>query len=280
MTEIIYTPQSDLRKPRQFLKQIYLDVNTSRQIAWQLFRKNFVSQYRQNFLGYLWIFLPPLATALIWIFLHFSKIIELGSTEIPYPIYILTGVFLWQTFTESVTCPLQQLLFSKHLITKFKIPHEALVIAGLGSIVFNLLARIIILFLCLLYFQVGLSWNLLLAPIGLVVLILAGISIGLLLTPLGMLYQDILNGIGIVLNALFFLTPIIYPIPQNGVILRIVSFNPLTPIITANRNWLTGGAVMPDISFFVVASLSIFVFFGSWLFYRLAKPYIIERISS
>lgn len=280
MQEILYTPQSDLRKPRQFLKQIYIDLNTSRQIAWQLFRKNFFSQYRQNFLGYLWIFLPPLATALIWIFLHFSKIIDLGTTEIPYPIYVLTGVFLWQTFTESVVCPLQQLLFSKHLITKFKIPHEALVIAGLGSIIFNLLARLVILLFCLIYFQTGIGWNLLLAPFGLAVLILTGMAIGLLLTPLGMLYQDILNGIGIVLNALFFLTPIIYPIPQNGVISRIVSLNPLTPIITSNRNWLTGGAVMPDISFFMVASLSVFLFFSGWLFYRLAKPYIIERISS
>lgn len=280
MPEIIYTSQSDLRNPRQFLKQIYFDVNSSREIAWQLFRKNFFSQYRQNFLGYLWIFLPPLATGLIWIFLHFSKIIDLGTTEIPYPIYVLTGVFLWQTFTESVTCPLQQLLFSRHLFTKFKIPHEALVIAGLGSIIFNLLARLVILFLCLLYFQVGFSWNLLLAPIGLATLILTGMAIGLLLTPLGMLYQDILNGIGIVLNVLFFLTPIIYPLPKNGAVSTIVAFNPLTAVINTNRNWLTGGNVMPDFSFFIVVCVSIFVFFGSWLFYRLAKPYIIERISS
>lgn len=280
MNQIYYSPQSELSEPKHFLKLALLDLKVSKPIAWQLFRKNFISQYRQNFLGYLWIFLPPLVTALIWIFLHFSKIIDLGSTEIPYPIYVLTGVFLWQTFTESVTCPLQQLLFSKHLITKFKIPHEALVIAGFGAILFNLLARLIILFLGLLYFQVGLGWNLLLAPIGLAVLILTGISIGVLLTPLGMLYQDILNGIGIVLNALFFLTPIIYPIPQNVAISRMVSLNPLTSIINTNRNWLTGGELMPDLSFFIVVSVSIIVFFSSWLFYRLAKPYIIERISS
>jgi lipopolysaccharide transport system permease protein len=280
MNQIYYSPRSELSEPKHFLKLALLDLKASRSIAWQLFRKNFISQYRQSFLGYLWIFLPPLTTALIWIFLYFTKIVDLGTTEIPYPLFVLTGVFLWQTFTESVTCPLQQLLNSKHLITKFKIPHEALVIAGLGSIIFNLLARLLILFLCILHFQIGFSLNLLLAPIGLAALILAGMAIGLLLTPLGMLYQDILNGIGIVLNVLFFLTPIIYPLPKLGFVANIVSLNPLTAVINTNRNWLTGGNLMPEFSFYVVVSVSIFVFFGSWLFYRLAKPYIIERISS
>ncbi|HRH43245.1 MAG TPA: ABC transporter permease [Pyrinomonadaceae bacterium] len=278
--ETFYNSKSALTSPKQFLKQTVLDLSFSRNIAWQLFRKNFFSQYRQNFLGYLWVLLPPLATALIWIFLHFSKIIDLGTTEIPYPLYVLTGIFLWQTFTESVTCPLQQLLFSRHLITKFKIPHEALVIAGLGSIVFSLLVRLVILLVCSIYFQVGISWNLLLAPIGLAVLILLGMAIGLLLTPLGMLYKDILSGIGIVLNVLFFLTPIIYPLPKNGAVSTVVSLNPLTSVINTNRNWLTGGNVMPDFSFYLVISISIFLFFGSWLFYRLAKPFIIERIST
>jgi lipopolysaccharide transport system permease protein len=280
MNQIYYSPRSELSEPKHFLKLALLDLKASRSIAWQLFRKNFISQYRQSFLGYLWIFLPPLTTALIWIFLYFTKIVDLGTTEIPYPLFVLTGVFLWQTFTESVTCPLQQLLNSKHLITKFKIPHEALVIAGLGSIIFNLLARLLILFLCILHFQIGFSLNLLLAPIGLAALILAGMAIGLLLTPLGMLYQDILNGIGIVLNVLFFLTPIIYPLPKLGFVANIVSLNPLTAVINTNRNWLTGGNLIPEFSFYVVVSVSIFVFFGSWLFYRLAKPYIIERISS
>lgn len=280
MNQIYYSPQSELYEPKHFLKLALLDLQASKTIAWQLFRKNFISQYRQNFLGYLWIFLPPLSTALIWIFLHFSKIIDLGATDIPYPLYVLTGVFLWQTFTESVTCPLQQLLFSKHLITKFKIPHEALVIAGLGSIVFNLLIRMSILLLCLMYFQIGFGWNLVLAPVSLVVLILMGTSIGILLTPLGMLYQDILNGIGIVLNVLFFLTPIIYPIPKTGTVSKIVSFNPLSSIINTNRNWLTGGNMMPDNYFFAVIFAAITIFFVGWFLYRLAKPHIIERISS
>lgn len=280
MNQIYYSSQSELSEPRHFLKLALLDLQTSKDVAWQLFRKNFLSQYRQSFLGYLWIFLPPLTTALIWIFLHFSKIIDLGTTEIPYPVYVLTGIFLWQTLTESVLCPLQQLLFSKHLITKFKIPHEALIIAGLGGIIFNLLIRLIILLPCLIYFQIGIGWNLLIAPFGLVVLILTGLAIGLLLTPLGMLYQDIGNGIGIVMNVLFFLTPIVYPMPKSDVIFKFISFNPLASIINTNRNWLTGGTLMPEISFFTVLLVSIIVFFASWFLYRLAKPYIIERISS
>lgn len=280
MNQIYYSPQSELSEPKHFLKLALLDLKASRTIAWQLFRKNFISQYRQNFFGYLWIFLPPLTTALIWIFLYFTKIVDLGKTEIPYPIYVLTGVFLWQTFAESLVCPLQQLSFSRHLISKFKIPHEALVIAGLGSIVFNLLARLVILFICLFFFEVGFGWSLLLAPIGLAILILVGIAIGVLLTPLGMLYKDILNGIGIVLNVLFFLTPIVYPLPKLATISTIVALNPLTSVIDTNRDWLTGGNVMPDFAFFVIVSVSIFMFFGGWLLYRLATPYIIERVST
>lgn len=280
MNQIYYSPRSELSEPKHFLKLALLDLKASRSIAWQLFRKNFISQYRQSFLGYLWIFLPPLTTALIWIFLYFTKIVDLGTTEIPYPLFVLTGVFLWQTFTESVTCPLQQLLNSKHLITKFKIPHEALVIAGLGSIVFNLLIRIVVLLLALIYFKVGVSWEFLLVPVGLAVLVLAGIAIGVSLTPLGMLYRDVSNGMGIVLNVLFFLTPIVYPIPDRGAFSRLLLLNPLTPLVDFNRRWLTGSDALPDLSFFIVAGVSGLILVGSWLFYRITKPYIVERISS
>jgi len=61
----IYTPESQLRHPRQLLRAMFHDLKASRELAWRLFGRNISSQYRQSMLGYFWAFLPPLFTTLV-----------------------------------------------------------------------------------------------------------------------------------------------------------------------------------------------------------------------
>src|SRR3984957_18917231 len=106
MTEIIYSSQSRLRSPRLFLREMISDLRNSREAAWHLFARNLRSQYRQSFLGYIWILLPPLATALLWVYLNWTQTLAIRHTDIPYPIYVLTGTMLWQVFSDALYCPL------------------------------------------------------------------------------------------------------------------------------------------------------------------------------
>lgn len=280
MNEIIYTSNSQLSSPRIFLHELKEDLRAIKVLGWRLFITNLYSQYRQSWLGYIWLVVPPLLTGIVWIFLGRSEIIVTNTSPANYPVFVISGIFIWQTLVESINMPIDQLSNQKHILSKVKAPHEAFILAGMGNIFFNVLLRTIILLILLGVFKVSLTFNILLFPIGLISIIIFGLAIGLFLTPIGLLYKDIKNGINAVVSLLFFVTPIIYQIPTHSGVWRILSFNPITPLLNTTRNWLMGGSVSPENGYFLILISSIIVLLGSWGFYRLAKPHLIARFSN
>src|SRR5258708_16642469 len=131
MIETIYSSESQLRSPRRFWRETVTDLCASREVAWRLFLRNLRSQYRQSVLGYLWILLPPVATMLLWVYLNWTKALTIGSTDIPYPIYVLTGTLLWQGLFHAPNRPLPQLGASRGFISKLPLPPYAIPLPSL-----------------------------------------------------------------------------------------------------------------------------------------------------
>ena len=71
------------------------DIKASLFLAKQLSVRDIKAQYRQSYLGMVWIFITPLTTAFVWVFLNMSGTINLTDTGIPYPVYAFTGVLFW-----------------------------------------------------------------------------------------------------------------------------------------------------------------------------------------
>lgn len=280
MNEIIYTSYSQLGSPRIFLHELKEDLRATKELGWRLFVTNLRSQYRQSWLGYIWLIVPSLLTGIVWIFLGRSQIIVTNTSPENYPVFVISGIFIWQTLVESLNMPIEQLSNQKHILSKVKVPHEAFIIAGMGNILFNLLVRVLILMILLGVFKVSITPVILLFPLGMISVILFGFSIGLFFTPIGLLYADIKNGITAVVSLLFFVTPIIYQIPTHSGIWRVLRFNPVTPLLNSTRSWLVSGEIIPENGFLLVLISSSFLLMGSWLFYRLAKPHLIERFPS
>jgi lipopolysaccharide transport system permease protein len=107
-----------------------------------------------------------------------------------------------------------------------------------------------------------------------------GFAIGILLTPAGLLYSDIQQVIPIAATLFMFLTPVLYPPPRFGVAAVLARWNPLTPLITTTRDWLTLGSTNDLVGFMVVSISGVCLLFVSWLLYRLALPHIISRIGN
>lgn len=81
---VVYQPESSIRHPIRLLQEMWYSLLGSRELAWQLFQRDFQSQYRQSLLGILWVFIPPIITAIGLTFLKEAKILNLGKT--PFPI--------------------------------------------------------------------------------------------------------------------------------------------------------------------------------------------------
>jgi lipopolysaccharide transport system permease protein len=112
---------------------------------------------------------------------------------------------------------------------------------------------------------------------GMAALILAGFMIGVILTPLGLLYSDVQQSIPIVAMFLMFLTPVLYPQPKSGLAATMAALNPLAPLVTVTRDWLTG-TQPSQLPAFMAISICVFaLLFLGWVVYRLSLPHIIAR---
>ncbi len=280
MDEVIYTPESQLKNPRVLFKSMYNDLILSRELSWRLFIRDISAKYRQTMLGYVWAFLPPLITTFLWVFLNNQKILNVGKTAIPYPAYVLIGTLLWQVFVDALRAPLEKVTAARSMLAKINFPREAILIAGLGEVVFNFLIRLVLIISVFLFYNIPIQSTILLFPLGIISLMLLGTMIGVILTPIGVLYRDISQAILVITQLWFYITPIVYPVPKEGLGKLVATINPVSPIIIMTRSWLTGtpaDAVQP---FIYITVGSIFLLFSGWTMYRLALPHLIERMSA
>jgi lipopolysaccharide transport system permease protein len=212
----IYQKETNRNIPK-LIGQSLRDLNTSRFLAFQLAKRDIAAQYRQSYLGVLWAFIPPIATALVWMFLNSSGTVALDDSGIPYPVYVFSGTLLWSIITESINSPITNTNAAKSILTKINFPKEALITSGILKLLFNTAIKIVLLLVIVLAFGLSLSWSLLLFPFAILAGIIVGTTIGLLLTPIGMLYTDISRLITFGMQFLMYATPVVFVVPQSGV---------------------------------------------------------------
>jgi lipopolysaccharide transport system permease protein len=99
----IYTPDSGLSDPRRLIREMLAELRDSRELALTLFKRDMKAQFRQSILGYVWLFFPPIATTLVWLFLNRSGVVQVADTGMPYPAFVMIGTLLWQAFLDSLT---------------------------------------------------------------------------------------------------------------------------------------------------------------------------------
>lgn len=277
---VIYTPESMLRHPVQLFRQMGRDLLASRELAWRLMVRDISAQYRQSFLGIAWAFLPPIVMAAGFTLAGEANVINVGATDLPYPAYVMFSTALWQTFVEALNGPVQAVTTAKPMLARVNFPREAIILAKLGEVFFNFAIKIILIVALFIWFRVPVSWTVILAPVALIHLILLGTFIGTLLSPLGVLYQDVSKALTMITGFWLFLTPVIYPVPSGGTFATLVKLNPVTPLLVTTRELATTGIISDPVGFWVVSAITLVGLLLTWVAFRLAMPYVIERVSS
>lgn len=264
----------------KLLKESITDIWKSRFLARQLAERDIKAQYRQSYLGIIWAFITPLATAGVWIFLNLSGTIRVTDTGIPYPLYAFSGTLIWSMITESINSPTSATNSARGIMSKINFPKEALILSGIYKLLFNSMVKIILLVVFVFLFGVGFHWSLLLFPFAIIAALLVGTTIGLFLTPVSMLYNDIGKIVGFGLSFLMYITPVVYGIPASGLMKKVMELNPFTSVILTSRNLLTGAPQEHLFYYFAVLVICGLLFFLGLLFYRISIPILIERSSS
>lgn len=274
----IYTPESPLKNPRKLFQEMFKDLINSGELAWKLALRDINAQYRQSLFGLLWALLIPLSNTFVWLFLSKSNLVKIGETDLPYPIFLLTGTLLWSILIDSINAPLMQVDRNKIMLAKINFPRESIILSGIIQTLFNALIKIGILIVIFPFYNIHPGLSGLMIPFGILSLILVGTSIGLILTPIGVLYQDISKSIPLLTQFLMYLSPVVYPVSNQGLISKLISLNPLSIIIINSRAWFTGQPISSILNWFIVILSSLLLGLILWIVYKLALPILIERM--
>lgn len=210
------------------IKSLPSEIINSFRPAWELALRDINSTYRQSFLGPLWILLPPLITTVLWISLNISGIAQISGTTIPYPIFVTAGTLLWTTFVDALNSPKNQISANISSLSALSFPPEALIISGIIQNGFNFLVRFSILMGVVLWCGSTINISILVYLFGAACIYVLGLSAGLLIAPLSALYKDIGNAVNISIPLFMYVTPVVYPLPKQGILKNLMEFNPLT----------------------------------------------------
>lgn len=240
---MIYNAESVVAKPAHLAREICSEIIAFRGLIWILFLRDLKAQFRESYFGYIWLFLPPLLTTGVWLFLNSQKVMVVAETNIPYPLFVIIGSVVWQTFVKLIQAPMAAFDQGRPVFMKLKVPPMAFIAAGTGRALFEFAIYAAVLIPVFIVFKTMPPWTVILLPLAVLSMVSMGTVIGLLLAPLGSLYADLKIAVPIVLGFLMYMAPVVYPPPQSGFAGVVVAYNPMTPILMCIRDLLTTGTL-------------------------------------
>ncbi len=203
-------------------------------------RREFVARYQGTQLGVFWPIAHPLAMITIYTMV-FSSLMQPSlpgrNTPFAYSIYLTAGVVAWTFFSDVLGRSVGAFVQNGGLMKKVSIPKIAFpLIATLSAMVqFAIISAIFLVFLAVIGNFPGAA--LLALPPVLALLVLFAVGMGVLLGTINVFYRDVEQGVGIVLQFWFWLTPIVYAVDVLPPFARsVISWNPMWPIVRAMQD--------------------------------------------
>ena len=222
-----------------------------------LVRLELKSKYKASALGFAWSLLNP-AMYLVVFYVAFDVILGGGIPR--FPIYLLSGLLVWNFFTTALNSGTGAVVAGSGLVKKVWFPREILPLASVGAALVHFFLQLSVLVIALVALRHPVGWaEMLLLPMALATLILMAAGFALLFSVANVYMRDIAHFVELALMAWFWMTPIVYPFKQLTEALHghaaLGLLNPVTSIVLVFQRALYGRfgdppVLDPDLSFF------------------------------
>ncbi len=262
------------------MKEISAAIWSYRHFIVSSIRNDLRSRFARSKLGGLWMILQPLAQVAIYA-LVLSRIMAAKlpgiNNRYAYVIYLMAGMIAWSLFAEVVTRSLTLFVDNGNLMKKMAFPRVCLpIIIGGSSLVNNLLLLVTAVVVFLLIGH-PLSLAMLWLPLLIAINLAFAIGLGLILCILNVFLRDVAQVMTVVLQLLFWQTPIVYMptiIPDR---LRFVlEFNPMVHMVVAFQDVLLYGRAPGMAGLIVIAAAAAILLLFSLILFRRAAPEMVD----
>jgi ABC-2 type transport system permease protein len=247
---------------------------------------DFKLRYHDSALGYLWSVLRPLALFTIY-YLVFSKIFKVGDSIPHYPVYLLSGIMIWNYFTEVTTTGVTAIVSKGDLLRKLDFPKLIILISKSAGASINLLINIVVIAIFMLIFGTQINFaEIWLVPFLVIELMLFGFGVSLILSTLYVSFRDLGYIWEVIIQALFYATPLLYPLSFvvknfSPLIAKIMLLNPVAQIAQDLRTILvtkqtTNFSALYHHNYWQLVPILIVIIVlsvGMWYFQKKAKSF-------
>jgi ABC-2 type transport system permease protein len=206
---------------------------------WDLLFLISVTEFKKTYfgtaLGYLWSLLRPLMLFGVLLFV-FTKIFRAGSQVPDYPVLLLFNIVLFGLFQEATSQAVGSVVGQEGIVRKTQFPRLVIPLSIVFTSLFNFAVNLIAVAIFLFAFSVDPRWSWLLFPVIVAVLFVLTAAVSLLLSSLYVRFRDVAIIWGVLVTALFYATPVLYPIEIVPHTYRsIMAINPLVPLFEEAR---------------------------------------------
>lgn len=240
----------------------------------QLVSRDFKAKYKRSILGVFWSFLNPLLTMIVQ-YIVFSNLFRF---DIPYyPVYLLSGIIVFNYFSEACGMALTSIIGNATLITKVYVPKYIYPLTRILSSLVNLLISMIPLIIVTMLSGLHPTKAYLLIPLMLVCLAMFCLGLGMLLSAAMVFFRDIQFLWGVLTMIWMYLTPIFYPesiLPEQ--VVWVLKINPLYYFINFLRSCVIDGVSPEPVIYVQCFLISLCVLaVGAWVFKKSQDKFVL-----
>ena len=254
---------------------IIKDLYNYRELLKTNITKDVGGKYKNSVLGILWSFINPLLQIAVYA-LVFQVILKSDIKN--YTVYLCCGLIPWQYFSAVVLRGAAVIIDNGNIIKKVYFPREILPISIVTSEGVNFLISTIIILGFVIFGGIGLTFNVFWYFLIIAIQYVVSIGVALIVSSLTVYFRDLLHILGILIQLLFYATPIVYSIDSVPARLKwIVKINPMSYLIESYRN-IFYNRIAPNFKSLLIAFTIgiILCLIGYFTFVKLEKKFAEE----
>jgi lipopolysaccharide transport system permease protein len=246
-----------------------------RELLFTLTFRDIKVRYKQTAIGILWAVIQPVVSMVAFT-LVFGKLAKMPSNGLPYAAFVLAALLPWQLFAKALTQGSMSMVTMGSIMSKTYFPR---LIAPLSSVlagVVDFAIGLVILLAVMAWYGLMPGWQIILAPLFIVLAIAAAFAVSLWLSVINAEYRDVQHALPFLTQIWLILTPVLYPtsvVPQGWHWVFIL--NPMVSVIEGFRWSLLRGKA-PDIEAMAVSVVATLLLLLTGLIYfaRYEKSYV------
>ena len=222
-------------------------------------------------MGVLWAIIEPLFTAILLSFI-FNKIAKAGTYGINPVLFGLTGMLVWNYFSNVVSQGTNSLILSQNMIKKIYFPKIILPISKAIAAIPDLLITLVFTMIYYFIYQKTVEINIIFFPLFIIMAILSAISLGIWFSALNIRYRDFRHIVPFLIRIGIFVTPIAYTTLESPPQYRWLFYlNPMTGVIEGIRWSLFGLPINWNYFLISIGMIIIFLLSGFYYFNKIEK---------